>query len=120
MSNELIKHLDNLGCSIVAKPDEYHVEYEIYAHEGYGYNDDDVHYYHKKGADSFDPVPDYHDAEYVFKGSVKWDGCSNWDLNPIDCQFHGCSKEHLINIGLILGEAWEWTKELIPNTWNSQ
>lgn len=118
MTEKIIKHFNELGYSIVAEPSEYFVEYTIYQHDGcYG---NDVPIFHKKDSDSYpDPVDDYQDAEPMLRGSVKWDGCSNWDFSLQEMNmFHGCDKEDLINLGLILGEAWSMTKNLIPNTWN--
>lgn len=114
----VIKHFEKLGYSIVAEPSEYFVEYTIYQHEGYEKNGTPL--FHRKDADSYpDPIEDYRNAEPMFKGSVKWDGCSNWDFSFQEMNmFHGCSKTDLINLGLILGEAWSMTKNLIPNTWS--
>ena len=116
--SELVKHFNDLGFSIVAIPDEYFVKYKIYEQEGYSAGTK-VPYFKRKGVISYQ-IEDYKEAQIAFEGTVKWDGCSNWDLQVEDCMFHGCCKEHLVNIGLILGEAWTWTKELIPNTWDGE
>jgi hypothetical protein len=114
----VVKHFEELGYSIVAEPCEYRVEYTIYQHDGYEENGTPL--FHRKDADGYpNPVEDYQNAEPMFKGSVKWDGCSNWDFSFQEMNmFHGCSKTDLINLGLILGEAWSMTKILIPDTWS--
>ena len=121
----MIKHFNNLGYSIVAtvaEPTQYHVEYAIYSHDGLMYDQSGnatVPIFHKRGSGCYpDPVESLEDAGIAIKGSVKWDGCSNWDFSSEEMiLFHGCNKQTLVNIGLILGEAWDWTKELIPETW---
>jgi hypothetical protein len=112
----VIKHFEELGYSIVAEPSEYLVNYTIYEHEGY---ENGTPLFHKKDSGGYpDPVEDIKNAEPMLRGSVKWDGCSNWDFSLQEMNlFHGCSKKDLVNIGLILGEAWDMTKTLIPDTW---
>lgn len=118
----MIKHFNDLGYSIVADPKSHYVEYVILKHDGYDTDNRGnitTPFFHKKGSGMYpDIVEDISNAEIAISGSVKWDGCSNWDFSSEEMNmFHGCSREDLINIGLILGEAWVWTRELIDN-WN--
>lgn len=83
------KEFTELGFRVIASPHDYHVDYQIYL-----LND--------------------LDDEIELGGHVKWDGCSNWTTNE-DCMYHACSRQDIINIGLILAECYDWTKELCPN-----
>lgn len=42
-------------------------------------------------------------------GSVKWDGCSNWNLN-----IHFCGKDETIMFGKLMSELYVWASELLP------
>lgn len=112
----LIKHFTELGYSIVAKPQRHFVDFAIYSHDGL---EGAKPLFHKAGSGTYpDPVEHYQNAEITLKGSVKWDGCSNWDFSSTELNmFHGCCKADLTNLGAIMGEAWDWTRELLPATW---
>ena len=53
-------------------------------------------------------------AEVFVYGSVKWDGCSNWEFNQ-ETALHGCTRDDLVNLGEILAQCWDMTKDLCPN-----
>ena len=114
MTEKLIKHFPDLGFSIVAFPGAYFVEYIIYAHDGC---DNEIPYFHKQDSACYpDPVTTFEEADVFMHGDVKWDGCSNWYFDEMSRgAFHGCCREHLTNIGQIMGEAWDWTKEICQN-----
>lgn len=50
-------------------------------------------------------------AEPIISGSIKWDGCSNWDFSK---QYHFCSKTDAKNFGDLLPKLYEWASELMP------
>ena len=106
-----IKHFNDPGYSVVITPDEYHVQYDVYEHEGY--YEDGMPVFHMKGANTHpSPSTGIDDAEIYMNGDVKWDGCSNWEINENDrCMLHGCNKDDLLNIGKIMGECWDMTKD---------
>lgn len=109
---QIIKHFPNMGYTVVAEPEEYHVDYTVYI----SYVDDDLVSYQDKNASSSPRYVDsIEDGKTFVKGYVKWDGCSNWWFT--DIYFHGCSEEDLLNIGNIMAECWKMTKTLIPDTW---
>lgn len=54
---------------------------------------------------------------WVAKGSVKWDGCSNWQFNTHECMLHACDRKRLEALGDILAKCWDATKDVIPETW---
>jgi hypothetical protein len=93
---EHVKHFPELRFTVVAKPNEYHADFLIY-------NDYDL-------------------AEVLVSGHVKWDGCSNWwfgDGISVRESFHGCERKHLLDLGHIMAECWDWTKELCAH-WNAE
>ncbi len=42
-------------------------------------------------------------------GSVKWDGCSNWDATSI----HFCERDYAIQFGRVLASCWDWANEIL-------
>lgn len=110
-----IKHFNDLSFSVKATVHSHYVDYAGYYHEGY--SPDGTPMFTERGALTHpSPVETMDEAEPYFHGSVKWDGCSNWNFDEQErCMLHGCSKSDIVNLGLILGECWEWTKELLPN-----
>lgn len=110
----MIYHFEKLGFSVVARPRGFSVDYDIYSHEG---RDEHGFLFHKKGSDDYpDPVSDILKADIFVRGSVKWDGCSNWYFDEQDRNMiHGCCKEDIVRLGSILGECWELTKMLCHN-----
>ena len=106
-----IRHFNEIGFSVVIKPHEYRVHYDVYAHDGE--YEDGTPVLHKKGADTFpSPAASTEDAEIYMNGDVKWDGCSDWEIDENDrCMLHGCDKDDLLNIGKIMAECWDMTKD---------
>lgn len=106
-------HYPDIHFTVVATPNTYHVDFKIYEIAGYGNGSLET-------GDFTDPLygPQFQelgpDTEVFADGSVKWDGCSNWDIGPEGCMVHGCDKEDLINIGIVLSRCWDLTKELCP------
>ena len=98
---EHIKHFPELRFTVVATPDEYKADFRIY---------NDCEYQHAGSQ-----------AEELASGHVKWDGCSNWRFGDDDrcCLFHGCERKHLTDLGQIMAECWDWTKELCTH-WNAE
>ena len=53
---------------------------------------------------------DYTQVTPFCKGDVKWDGCTNFDFDDDDCMLHCCTKEDLVNIGVMLGRVYDLAK----------
>ncbi len=56
--------------------------------------------------------------EIMFKGSVKWDGCSNYSFGPCaedehSCLMHFCEPQHALDIGKALVHAYEMSRDLL-------
>lgn len=58
-------------------------------------------------------VYDAANAEVFLRGSVKWDGCSNWEFTPFaTVSAHFCDKEEAMNIGVLFQRIYEQAKGL--------
>ncbi len=96
MSDELRKDWPDLWFTAFATTDgERDVQFRIFKHEGQSVIDDEP---------AFDEKPD-------LTGWVKWDGCSNWE---VDGYFHSCSRAELEQLGQVLARCWDWAAELLP------
>lgn len=99
---------------VLSTADEYVVTYNIYDIEGFD-GETDAPLFHRKGATSGpDMVDTVEDSEPFISGSVKWDGCSNWNMQD-GGHFHECSRAGLARIGAILATCWDMTKTLCPH-----
>ena len=55
-------------------------------------------------------------APPLVSGSVKWDGCSNYDFPASeDCMMHGCSRDDLLSLGEMLAAIWDACMVRCPN-----
>lgn len=113
-----IKHFKDLNFTVVAEPKQHWVEYKVYDIEGYD-SDTNTLYYHRADSDTHpDCVDTIEESEPYLSGSVKWDGCSNWHFDEQErCMLHGCCRQHLQRLGDIMAQCWDWTGQLIPDTW---
>jgi hypothetical protein len=92
--------------------------YEIVGMTGpHGWSEEGRALFQKAGCDSMEPIEDIARAETFAHGSVKWDGCSNWEFQK-DCMIHACDREGLERIGNVLTRCWDLTAELCPK-WSS-
>jgi len=110
------KHFMELGFTVVAEPNEYHVDYTVYDHDGVNVEDNSPRFHRRGATSSPDMVESINDAEIFLHGYVKWDGCSNWyfDEQKDGMMLHGCYRLDVLRFGLILAECWDWTKDLCP------
>ncbi len=116
----LVKHLPELGYSVVAVAHSHRVEYTLYQIAS-----------HQQGSDGQYTVPRWPvrgsvtsgddtdvlaDAEVYLHGAVKWDGCSDWHFDEQDrVMLHGCDRDALLNIGKVMAWCWDCTAELCPS-----
>lgn len=47
-------------------------------------------------------------------GSIKWDGCSNWDFNTDECMMHFCGKGGVEEFGKLLIKLYDMTAVAMP------
>ena len=112
---DILEHVPGLNCTIRVSPHSHYVEYEVFMWDGV--NADGTPVFHKKGsADYPDPVYTLAESEVYLHGSVKWDGCSNWEFDEQTRgnMLYGGNKQELINIGLILAHCWTLTAKHCP------
>lgn len=61
------------------------------------------------------PVDDVKEAGALFRGFIRWDGCSNWDFLTQNCMMHFCGKEGIIAHGKLLEALYDLASQKIPN-----
>jgi len=89
------------------------VSYTIY--EIFGTQTDGILLFQKAECNGMEPIEDLAQAQVFAHGSVKWDGCSNWEIDAQkDCMLHGCGRADLERIGTVLTRCWDMTAELCP------
>jgi hypothetical protein len=49
-------------------------------------------------------------------GSIKWDGCSNWDFRTNECMAHFCGPKHATSIGRLMGKLYDLARTM--NGWS--
>ncbi len=65
------------------------------------------------GGDGFSPIPNFREAHIYLAGSVKWDGCSNWQFVEQErVMLHFCGVESASNLGELFKRLYTWAKEL--------
>lgn len=117
-----IIHLDDLDATLVMSVYDYWVKFMVHQIVQ-NFTDDPANVHGREwqirgSATSPNATSSLADAEIFISGSVKWDGCSNWDMMPEEDRpgyFHGCSREHLTNIGEIMARCWDLTAKHCPN-----
>lgn len=118
------KHFRDLNFTVTALPRGHYVEYKIYDIIGYTtITDSDTQYpiWQRAGSDCFDLSYDLKDSETYISGSVKWDGCSNWNIDENERgMLHGCCRQDIQRIGDIMAQCWDWTAQLISDKWDGE
>lgn len=95
----------------------YIVAYEVYDYrlEVQVYKLCSLNLYHTK--DGFGLTESLADAELFIEGSIKWDGCSNWTLNPEPNHMqHFCGREGLEKFGQLLLRLWDLAADKVPHS----
>lgn len=54
------------------------------------------------------------EGESLFEGSIKWDGCSNWDFPNGHYPLHFCSKIEALNFYGLFSELYNLAAEMMP------
>lgn len=125
MSEEIIveetHHLKDLYFTVVAKVFEYRVEFKIYDIEGWGEGGTEVVYdkplWHKLNSPHYpDFVDSLEEADVYLHGTIKWDGCSDWQFDEQEkgC-LHGCTRKDIQRFGDVMGYCWDWASEVCPS-----
>ena len=104
-----ILNYPDLWYTFVVYVHDYNCEFLIYEINS---QDDENYYWLKDGAmSSMEETVSLINAEIYCDGWVKWDGCSDWSFGD----YHFCSKEQAMRVGIIMGIAYDLTKEHCPN-----
>lgn len=120
MSEPLIKNWDDLRFTAVATVFSHYVEFVVYEIDYMGQDDAGeftIPGWHRAGSMCHpDGVESLAESEPFMHGSVKWDGCSNWDIDDLQRgMIHACDREGLIRFGEVMARCWDWTADICPN-----
>lgn len=108
--------------SAKAIPNGHYVDFLIYEMSGLA-EDDNGNYtvpIYQLPDDKHHDTESLDNAKVFLHGTVKWDGCSDWMVDEMarHHMLHSCDRKYLENFGQIMTRCWDWTKELIPDTWH--
>lgn len=53
------------------------------------------------------------EQEVVFSGTIKWDGCSNWET-PKECMLHICGPDMMLDFSKVLMKCYLIAGEHFP------
>lgn len=106
-----IIHYDDIGYSVDCEVCEYHVKFTVHGIAGYLQPTNERSYERAPGSEWTENLAE---ARADFSGTVKWDGCSNWNF-PRDSCLHFCTKKSAIDLGVLLGRLYDVAKEELPN-----
>lgn len=60
---------------------------------------------------NMDTTTVFNDGETFLHGSIKWDGCSNWDFHTSEVMAHFCGRQGATSIGRLMDRMYQITKE---------
>lgn len=60
-------------------------------------------------------VDDFDSSETFLSGSIKWDGCSNWNFHTDQCMRHFCGRDDATSIGRLMTRLYEIAAERVPH-----
>ncbi len=111
---------DDIGFTVVCKPApaDQCPEHNwcFFAYQILATDENGNRLYNKKGSDwSPNFVDNLEDADKFLRGHVKWDGCSNWEIEPDQiAMLHFCDKEQAQNVGVLFGRIYDLAAKFIP------
>lgn len=109
---QVIVHWDDIDYTIVAEPQGYRVDYNVY--KSWGVATDGTRLWAKDDDNGCSGcTSNLDDADLFLHGEVKWDGCSNWHFDEQDAvMIHCCERQQLLDIGEVMARCWDMTKHL--------
>lgn len=118
--NQQTIHLNDINFTVVAKPDSHHVDFDVYdiqARTQDSSGEFTIPEWPRIGSTySPDTVDSLDRAEIYLSGTIKWDGCSNWDFDGSGgCALHFCTRDDLMRISMVMVYCWDWMEELCPS-----
>lgn len=112
-----INHYSDLGYSISMEHNENKCDFTIYQinhidqYDGDDDDDVEVEYFYEKKDSNNEYTTNLDESVVFIKGYVKWDGCSNWEVDNDDVMIHGCSRQHLVNVGEIMARCYDMAND---------
>lgn len=106
-----ISHFDDIGFSVVATLGEnkHFVEFLAYKHltETTFKTDPPIRTFIADDSEVCDiPTEDIENAEIYLEGTIKFDGCSNWDFKTDEELKHFCSVEKVEEFGELMRRTY--------------
>ena len=102
-----------LGYHVVAKVYSHWVEYAVYELiQTWGIDGVECAPMFRTKDDQWVTKPD--EAEELFNGSIKWDGCSNWDFSPSGVALHLCGRTDAREFSQMIDALFDLTEEWLP------
>jgi hypothetical protein len=97
----------DIGFFVEAKPFEYYCEFRVFEITGESMEGKPLF------GDDFDE--EYTNSRTYLEGSVKWDGCANFEFTEqSDGLIHTCGRGGMKDIGDMLLKLHDITAELVP------
>ena len=127
----VVRHIELGGLeytlSACIGTNDYYVDVVAWAVTGEVYEEMEVEFdppkriYERKGAtSSLDTTYDLGEAQRVFEGFIKWDGCSDLTIYPDeDGNNHFCGAQSARSLGLVISAAYDLAKELMGSNCDS-
>lgn len=100
-------YIEQLNLFITAEVKEPHAKFKVY--EVSHIEDGNVVL-----QDHCQNVEDIDECTPIVEGSVKWDGCSDWNFRN-DVYIHFCTREGCLGIGQALAYCWDWAEKNLEN-----
>lgn len=115
---KIVRIFKDIDYAVVVTPGAYSVDYVIYEIVGLSHPGEVPVYHGSDPSDEMSTTENIDEASPFAHGSVKWDGCSNWDFDELQrVMLHFCERASLIHLGEILATCWDMTKEFCSK-WN--
>jgi hypothetical protein len=65
----------------------------------------------RSSVDDGDDTADFDLGEVFLDGTIKWDGCSNWDFHTSDVLIHFCGRRQATGLGRLLDHLYQIAQE---------
>lgn len=63
-----------------------------------------------------DPVGDIDLAEWYMRGTLKWDGCVDYEINRAHSSLHACDLQHFRDLATLWEHVYAMAAQLMPDT----
>jgi len=103
-----------LKNEVVVQVDAFQCTGECYQERDVVYDPPRPTFIKIRTTNSLDTTYFLEDAQRVFEGDIKWDGCSSLNFFPDEGgNEHFCGKNSAVALGSLIGEAYQFAKELM-------